>query len=212
MTETRIRNDIVTFAKSLFDRGYTAGSSGNISVKLDDGFLVTPTNSCLGFLDAHSLSRLDCDGKYQSGDEPTKELPLHFAMYAARPTARAVVHLHSSYATLLSCLDDTDPTSALAPITPYAVMRLGPVPMVPYTRPGSDTILPYIQAAAVDHPAVLLGNHGPVVSADSLEKAVFASEELEETAKLLVLAGERRLRLLGQTDIDDLNTTFRLRD
>ncbi|WP_116134866.1 aldolase [Tropicimonas sp. IMCC34043] len=211
MTEDQLRADIVRFAKSLFDRSYTAGSSGNISVKLEDGFIVTPTNACMGFLDPDCLTRLDKTGTPLSGDKPTKELPLHFAMYKARPTARAVVHLHSTYATLLSCLEGTDPGRTLAPITPYAVMRLGDVPMVPYTRPGADTEIPHIEKAEEEHPAVLIGNHGPEVSADSLEKAVFASEELKDTAKPIVLAGDRPVRLLDQDDIDELNATFRLR-
>ena len=164
MSEQRIRADIVRLAKSLFDRGLTPGSSGNISVRLDDGYLCTPTNSCLGFLDAERLSRLDAEGRHVGGDPPTKELPLHFGFYEARPTARAVVHLHSTYATLLSCLADTDPDDAIPPITPYVVMRVGRVPVVPYTKPGDASVKPLILAKAPDHPAVLLGNHGPVLA------------------------------------------------
>lgn len=156
MTENQLRANILRFAKSLYDRSYTEGSSGNISVRLDEGFIATPTNSCMGFLDPDRLSRLDETGAHLSGDKPNKELPLHFAMYKVRPTARAVVHLHSTFATLLSCLESTDPKSTLAPITPYAVIRLGNVPMVAYTSPGADTVVPYIEEAAVDHPAVLL--------------------------------------------------------
>ena len=125
MTEQSIREAIVRWSRSLFERRFTVGSSGNISIKLDDGYIFTPTNSCLGFLEPGKLSRLDATGKHVSGDPPTKELALHFAFYDARPEARAVVHLHSTYATALSCLADTDPDDAIAPITPYMVMRVG---------------------------------------------------------------------------------------
>lgn len=210
--EEELRAEIVRFGKSLFERGYTVGSSGNISVRLDERYLVTPTNSCMGFLDPERLSLVGANGEHLGGDKPTKELPMHFAMYRSRPAARAVVHLHSTYATLISCRMDTDPADTLAPITPYAVMRLGRVPMVPYTRPGSDALIPLLEAVAGDHPAVLLANHGPVVSGASLSTAVFAAEELEETAKLLVLSHGQPCRLLSATEIDDLNATFQLRD
>src|SRR3990170_3387143 len=160
MSEQAIRDNLVKWGKSLFERGLTAGSSGNMSARLDDGFLFTPTNSCLGFLDADRLSKLDVSGKHVSGNAPTKELPLHFGFYDQRPTARAVVHLHSTYATALSCLSAVDPAAAIPPITPYVVMRVGQVPVVPYTRPGSEAVKPLIDALAARHPAVLLENHG----------------------------------------------------
>lgn len=211
MSEDALRADIVRFGRSLFERGLTAGSSGNISVRLDDGFLATPTNSCLGFLQPEALSRLGPDGRLQSGAPPTKELPLHFAFYDHRPSARAVVHLHSTYATALSCLEDVDPDDAVPPVTPYVVMRVGRVPVVPYVRPGSADVAPLIAAKAPDHAAVLLGNHGPVVAGSSLEAAVYAAEELEETARLVMLLRGMKVRLLGRAEIDDLNATFRLR-
>ena len=211
MSEELIRADIVRLAKSLFDRGLTPGSSGNISVRLDDGFLCTPTNSCLGFLDADRLSRLDSAGHHVAGDPPTKELPLHFGFYEARPTARAVVHLHSTYATLLSCLADTDPDDAIPPITPYVVMRVGRVPVVPYTKPGDASVKPLILARAPDHPAVLLGNHGPVLAGVSLEAAVYAIEELEETAKLVLLSLGLPVRRLEAAQVADLERSFKLR-
>jgi ribulose-5-phosphate 4-epimerase/fuculose-1-phosphate aldolase len=211
MSEQELRNGLVKWGKSLFERGLTAGSSGNMSVRLDDGFLFTPTNSCLGFLDAERISKLDLSGRHVSGDAPTKELPLHFGFYDQRPSSGAVVHLHSTYATALSCLSDTDPHDAVPPITPYVVMRVGQVPVVPYTRPGSAEVKPMIDALAEKHPAVLLENHGPVVAGTSLEAAVFAIEELEEAAKLAILLRGMKVRHLSSDAIADLNKTFKLK-
>jgi ribulose-5-phosphate 4-epimerase/fuculose-1-phosphate aldolase len=211
MSEQAIREAIVRWSRSLFERRFTVGSSGNISVRLDDGYIVTPTNSCLGFLDPDTLSRLDASGAHVAGDAPTKELPLHFAFYEARSTARAVVHLHSTYATALSCLADTDAADAMAPITPYMVMRVGRVPVINYVRPGSPAIAPLIAAKAVDHSAVLLANHGPVVAAQSLEAAVYTIEELEETAKLLIVTRGMNVRHLDAGQIAELEQTFKLR-
>jgi ribulose-5-phosphate 4-epimerase/fuculose-1-phosphate aldolase len=209
MSEAALRDEIVKWGRSLFERGYTAGSSGNISARIDDGFIATPTNSCLGFLDPERLSKLDGQGAHLSGDKPTKELPLHFAFYTARPDAAAVVHLHSTYSTALSCLADVDPDDAVPPITPYVVMRVGRVPVVPYTRPGSAEVAPLIRAKAPDHPAVLLANHGPVVAGTSLESAIFAMEELEETAKLVLLTRGLQVRHLSPTQIAELKAVFR---
>ncbi|KAB2864004.1 MAG: aldolase [Bauldia sp.] len=210
MTESDLREALVRWGKSMFGRGLTAGSSGNMSVRLEDGYLFTPTNSCLGFLDPDRLSKLDPAGKPVSGDPPTKELPLHFAFYESRPAAAAVVHLHSTYATALSCLADTDPEDALPPMTPYVVMRVGRLPSVPYTRPGSADVAPLIRATAPS-PAVLLGNHGPVVSGKSLDGAVFAIEELEEAARLAVITRGLNVRYLGRAEIGDLEATFKTR-
>jgi 3-dehydro-4-phosphotetronate decarboxylase len=209
--EAKLRADLVRFGRSLFDRGLTPGSSGNISARLEDGWLFTPTNSCLGYLDADRLSKLDRNGKHIAGDAPTKELPLHFAFYQARPTARAVVHLHSTYATLLSCLADTNPDDAIPPITPYVVMRVGRVPVIAYTKPGDTAVAPLILERAPDHPAVLLGNHGPVVAGLSLEAAVYAIEELEETAKLIVLSKGMNVRHLTAAQVTELERSFTLR-
>lgn len=211
MSEQAIRENMVKWGKSLFDRGLTAGSSGNISVRLDDGYLMTPTNSCLGFLDPDRLSKLDPEGRHLSGDAPTKELPLHFAFYEQRQASRAVVHLHSTFATALSCLSDVDPTDAIPPITPYVVMRVGRVPVVPYTRPGSAEIKPLITRLAAEHPAVLLQNHGPVVAGTSLDAAVFAVEELEEAARLAIIMRGMPVRMLDEAAIADLNLHFRLK-
>jgi 3-dehydro-4-phosphotetronate decarboxylase len=208
--EAEARAAIVRLSKSLFDRGLTPGSSGNVSVRLTDGWLFTPTNACLGFLDADRLSRLDAAGRHVAGDQPTKELPLHFGFYEGRPSARAVVHLHSTYATLLSCLAGVDPEDAIPPITPYVVMRVGRVPVVPYTMPGSPEVKPLILARAPAHAAVLLANHGPVVAAASLAAAVYAIEELEETAKLVVLSRGMDVRRLTEAQVDALEAAFPL--
>lgn len=209
--ERKAREGLVRWGKSLFDRGLIPGSSGNLSVRLSDGYLFTPTNSCLGFLEADRLSKLDNAGGHVGGDPPTKELPLHFAFYESRPSARAVVHLHSTHATALSCLADTDPDNAIPPITPYVVMRVGRVPVVPYTRPGSADVAPLIRSRAPDHPAILLGNHGPVVAGATLESAVFAMEELEETARLVLMTRGMAVRHLAPQEIADLEATFKLR-
>ena len=208
ISEQECRDGIVQWSRSLYERGFSVGSAGNISVKLDDGFIMTPTNSCLGFLDTRRLSKLDPDGNHVSGDKPTKERLLHLAYYQARREARAVVHLHSTYATALSCLADTDPEDAIPPITPYVVMRVGRVPVVPYTRPGSSDAVPLIMARAPNHAALLLGNHGPMVTGRTLEEAVFAAEELEETARLVLLTRGLPLRKLTGQDVVELVAAF----
>ena len=206
--ESEARAAIVSLARSLFERGYSVGSAGNISVRLGEGFLMTPTNSCLGRLDPDRLSRLDGDGRLLDGDPPTKELPLHLSYYRARPRAGAVVHLHSTYAMALSCLADTDPDDAIPAITPYVVMLVGRVPVIPYTMPGSSAIEPLITAKAPDHAAVLLANHGTVVAAETLEKAVFAAEELEEAARLVFLTRGLPVRQLTDQQIAGLQARF----
>lgn len=208
MRETEHREAVVHWARSLFERGLTPGSSGNISVRLPDGFLTTPTNSCLGFLDEGRLSKLDRTGAHVSGDKPTKELPLHLAFYEARPEVEAVVHLHSTYATALSCLADTDPANALPPITPYVVMRVGRVPVLPYARPGAPEAAVLLRAHARDCTAVLLANHGPVVAAPTLDAAVFAMEELEETSKLILLTCGMPVRVLSSFQVSELRQVF----
>lgn len=202
--EQALRDEMCRWGESMFARGLTAGSSGNLSARLADGFLVTPTNSCLGFLDAGRLSKLDPSGAPVSGDAPTKEIPLHMAFYEARPQVHGIVHLHSTYATALSCLVDTDPEDAIPAITPYVVMRVGRVPLLPYTHPGSADVRPLILGKAPAHAAVLLANHGPVVSGKSFRDAVFAAEELEETAKLVLLTRSLQVRRLSEKTIGEL--------
>ncbi|RMF00528.1 MAG: aldolase, partial [Alphaproteobacteria bacterium] len=184
MSETRLRDEITALAKSLFDRGLTFGSTGNISVRLEDGWLMTPTGSSFGDLDPAALSKLDAAGNHVSGDAPTKETFLHTAMYEQRPDAGAVVHLHSTHSVAVSCLADIDPANVLPPITAYYAMKVGTLPLIPYFPPGDLDLARAVREMASDHHAVLLANHGPVVAGRSLRDAVYATEELEETAKL----------------------------
>jgi 3-dehydro-4-phosphotetronate decarboxylase len=209
--ETRLRDEICRVGASLFDRGLTAGSSGNISVRLQDGgWLMTPTNVSLGRLDPARLSRLDAAGRLISGDAPTKEAFLHLSMYGERKDAAAVVHLHSSHATAVSILRDVDPKDVLPALTAYYVMRVGRLPLVPYFAPGDPDLAQAVRALASDHHAVLLANHGPVVAGTSLANAQYATEELEETAKLFLMLQNQALRLLTPEQIADLRRRFNL--
>ena len=211
MSETKLREDICRFGRSLFERGLTPGSSGNISAKLDDGgFLVTPTNASLGFLDPATLSRLDASWRPISGDAPTKEVPLHSALYQTRGAARAVAHLHSTHSVALSMLPEIDPRAALPPMTPYYLMRCGLTALVPYYRPGDPAVADAIKGLAGQYSSVLLANHGPVVAGDTLEAAVFAIEELEETARLYLLLRGLNPRCLSPAQVSDLVKTFGL--
>ena len=209
MDEGALRAEMVRLAKSLFDRGYSVGSAGNISAALPGGgFLMTPTNSSLGHLDPARLSRLDADWRPRDGDRPSKEVFLHRAFYETRPGTGAVVHLHSTFATALSCLERTDPEDCIPPLTPYVVMRVGTVRMVPYVHPGDPAAGDLIRALDGACAAVLLQNHGPVVSAGDLRAAVYAAEELEETAKLLVLLNQSRTRMLPPETVAELKARF----
>ncbi|SCW50713.1 Ribulose-5-phosphate 4-epimerase/Fuculose-1-phosphate aldolase [Rhizobium mongolense subsp. loessense] len=206
--ESRIREDIVRLSKSLYDRGYSVGSAGNISAAVDDGILMTPTNSCWGFLDPAKISKLDYDGRHVSGDKPSKEVFLHRAFYETRPQTGAVVHLHSTFATALSCLEDTNPDDCIPPLTPYVVMRVGEVKLLPYVRPGDEKMGEMIRDLGGRYAAILLANHGPVVSAKDITSAVYAAEELEETAKLLVMLRTAKTRLLTPNQVQELRTVF----
>lgn len=209
MSEAETRQLLVELAASLFARGFSVGSAGNISVRLDDGFLITPTNSSLGRLQAERISRLDADYQHIGGDKPSKEVFMHRAMYRARPDAGAVVHLHSTHATAVGCLPDVDPANPIPPLTPYFVMRVGrSMPIVGYYRPGDAAMEPAIHAAALGARAVLLANHGPVVSGKTLTDAVYAAEELEEAAKLFLMLRGSAPRLLTPGQVDDLLDTF----
>ena len=211
MSETRIREEICRLGRSLFERGLTPGSSGNISVRLEDGgYMLTPTNASLGFLDPAKLSRLSADGRLVSGDAPTKEVPLHSALYETRAAARAVVHLHSTHSVALSMLPEIDPRAALPPMTAYYMMKCGATALVPYYRPGDPAVTEAIKGLAGQYSSVLLANHGPVVSGDTLEAAVFAIEELEETAKLYLLLRGLNPRYLSPQQVADLAKVFSL--
>ncbi|WP_457094018.1 3-oxo-tetronate 4-phosphate decarboxylase [Microvirga sp. P5_D2] len=209
--ESQLRETICRFSRSLFERGLTAGSSGNISVRLSDGgWLTTPTNSSLGSLDPTRLSRLDAAGRLVSGDAPTKELPLHTALYTTRRDVGAIVHLHSTHSVAVSMLPDVDPADVLPPMTAYYVMRVGRTALVPYYRPGDPAVADAIRGLAGKYTSVLLANHGPVVAGKDLEAAVYATEELEETAKLRLLLHGLNPRLLTRAQVRDLVDHFGL--
>ncbi len=211
MSETRLREEICRFGRSLFERGLTPGSSGNISVRTGDGgWLVTPTNASLGFLDPARISKLDAAGRLVSGDKPTKEIPLHTAVYDTRAAAKAIVHLHSTHAVALTMLPEIDPRAALPPMTPYYLMKAGQTALLPYYRPGDPAVADAIRGLAGRYSSVLLANHGPVVAGETLEAAVFATEELEETAKLYLLLRNLNPRYLSQAQVQDLVTHFGL--
>lgn len=208
--ESKQREQIVEFGKSIFQRGLTAGSSGNLSVRLDDGWLLTPTNVSLGRLDPASLSKLDWEGNTLSGSPPSKEAFLHRTMYTSRSSARGIVHLHSTYSTAVSCMCGLNNDSCIPPLTPYFVMKVGRLPLAPYYRPGDPELGPVIEKLAEKNSSVLLANHGPVVSANSLEAAVNAAEELEETAKLFLILKGVDTRPLNEEQIQDLKNNFKL--
>lgn len=209
MTDTAVRDAICRLGASIFARGLTFGSSGNISHRLEDGgWLMTPTNASLGELDPARLSRLDAGGRLVSGDPPTKEGFLHRVMYEGRPDAGAVVHLHSTHSVAVSCLADLDPADVLPPITAYYVMRIGRLPLVPYFPPGDTRLAEAVRPLVGRHHAVLLANHGPVVAGTSLSAAAGAIEELEETARLFLLLHGHRIRPLTPDQVAELRAKF----
>ena len=208
--ETRQREAICRFGASLHRRGLTAGSSGNISVRIENGWLITPTNSSLGELDPASLAKLDDNGTLLSGSPPSKEAFLHRAVYRERASAGAIVHLHCTHSAAVSCMSGLEPHSCIPPLTPYFVMKIGTLPLVPYHRPGDPKLGDAISGLAGRHSAVLLANHGPVVSGSTLESAVYAIEELEETAKLFLLLQGHNPRVLNEQQIAELKAVFKL--
>jgi ribulose-5-phosphate 4-epimerase/fuculose-1-phosphate aldolase len=185
--EQTARDALVAAARSLFTRSLTHGSTGNLSVRVGDRILVTPTGSSLGTVTAEDMSVIDDQGAHVDGAKPSKEAFLHAAVYRARPTAQAVVHTHSTYSAAVSCLAGLDPANALPPLTAYFAMRIGTLPLLPYHAPGDNTLEALAESTARDNLAMLLSNHGPVVSGTSLNAAMDALEELEETAKLFLL-------------------------
>jgi ribulose-5-phosphate 4-epimerase/fuculose-1-phosphate aldolase len=201
LNESKLREEICLLGASLFTRGLTFGSAGNISARLEDGWLMTPTNVSLGRLDPARLAKLDANGKLVSGEPPTKETFLHRAMYSERPQASAVVHLHSTYSVAVSALADVDAANVLPPITAYYVMRVGRLPLVAYYPPGDPALADAVQRLAGKHHAVLLANHGPVVAGSTLDAAANAIEELEETAKLFLLLRGSKVRLLTDEQV-----------
>ena len=209
MNDMALRELICGLAKSLYDRGLTSGSTGNISARTQDGgLLVTPTNSSFGRLDPARLSLFDQEGRFLSGDAPTKEMPLHKAFYETRSKAGAVVHLHSCHAVALSLMDDNDPDNFLPPLTPYAIMKLGKVKLLPYFMPGDAAMAEAVKGLAGKRSAVMLANHGPVVAGKDVEAACYAIEELEETAKLAFMMRGLSANLLNEDAIRGLVREF----
>ncbi|NSX54200.1 aldolase [Parasulfitobacter algicola] len=209
MNENKLREDVCIWAKSVFERGLTGGATGNISARLEDGgLLVTPTGSSLGQLDPARLSRFDAKGVLIDGDPPTKEVDLHAAFYETRSTAGAVVHLHPTHSVALSTLPETDADCFLPPITPYSIMRLGKVKLLPFFVPGDPAMGDAVRGLAGKRSAVMLAHHGPVVAAKDLEAAVYAIEELEETAKLALLLRGMGAKMLSPEDIQKVVTRF----
>lgn len=208
--EAALRQALVEAGRSFHARGYAIGSAGNLSVKLDDGYLVTPTNASLGALDAGRLAKLDAGFNPVSGDRPTKEVSMHRAFYETRAGTEAVVHLHSTHAAALSFRNDLAEIDPIPVFSPYFVMRVGHLPVLPYFRPGAEAIGQAIRALGGRCRAVLLASHGPVNSGTSLQDAVGSAEELEETARIYLMLGAEKLRLLSPEEIADLVATFRL--
>ena len=209
MTETELREQMCLLAKSLFDRGLTHGSTGNISARTDDGgLLVSPTGTSFGRLDPGRLSRFDADGTLISGDKPTKEMPLHSAFYDTRSSAGAVVHLHSCHSVAWSMMPDADEDNFLPPLTPYAIMKLGKVKLLPFFLPGDPAMGEAVRSLAGKRSAVMLANHGPVVAGKEVEAACNAVEELEETARLAMLMRGIPARMLTDEQVRDVVTRF----
>ncbi|WP_171206340.1 3-oxo-tetronate 4-phosphate decarboxylase [Ruegeria sp. HKCCA0235A] len=206
--ELVLRQQMSDLCASLFERGFSVGTAGNVSARLHDGILMTPTNSTLGDINPERIAKIDLDGNHVSGDNPTKEVFLHQAFYETRPETGAVVHLHSTWATALSCLEDINPDDCIPPLTPYVVMRVGTVKLVPYVKPGDPKSGDLIRELSGKYSAVLLANHGPVVSGKNLFSAVCAAEELEETAKLLVALRGMPTRTLDAEQVAELKETF----
>src|SRR5882724_3921400 len=192
MNETKLREEICILGKSMFDRGLTPGSSGNISARVDDGWLMTPTNSCLGRLDPATISKVDPKGNLISGGKPTKEAFLHLSMYEQRASAGAIVHLHSTHSVAVSCLSDTDPNQPIPPITAYYVMKIGNLVLLPYYPPGDIALANAVREVA--------GKHH--------EAAVYATEELEETAKLYLMLRGNRLKILSPEQVAELHRKY----
>ncbi|MGP2409759.1 3-oxo-tetronate 4-phosphate decarboxylase [Yersinia sp. 2553 StPb PI] len=207
MNEQQAREEMVKLGASFFQRGYATGSAGNLSMKLADGtLLATPTGSCLGELHAERLSKVSLEGEWISGDKPSKEVSFHRAIYLNNPACEVVVHLHCLYLTALSCLQGLDSRNAIKPFTPYVVMRVGDVPVVPYYRPGDTRLGEELAKLAPHYRAFLLANHGPVVVGKSLREAADNMEELEETARLIFTLGDRPIRYLTDDEIAELRS------
>ena len=205
--ETRVREEICTVGASLYQRGYTVGAAGNISARLDDGWLITPTDACLGRLDPAELAKVDLAGNWVSGAKPSKTLALHQGIYQADPAARGVVHTHSTHLVALTLAGVWRQDEVLPPITPYQVMKVGRVPLIPYRRPGDPVAAAQVAALAAQVRGALFERLGPVVCERSVSHASHALEELEETARLWLMSDPRPAPL-SEDAIEELRATF----
>ena len=200
--------DIAATAQSLFHRGYSYGTAGNISVRIGDRVLITPTGSSFGSLQADHLALTDMSGQVRGPNKPSKELPFHLAAYVARADVFAVVHLHSTHAVAFSCIRDLDARNALPPLTPYFVMKCGKLPVAPYHRPGSPSLAAEVMRLAPDHDVLLMANHGSLALGATLFDAASSAEELEEQCKIYFLL-QGRGRPLTAADVAELSAIFR---
>lgn len=214
MDETAAREEICRVGASLYARGYVHASAGNISVRLADGWLITPTDACLGTLDPARLARIGAGGEQTAGDRASKTLALHRRIYEAAPEARCVIHTHSSHLVALTLAGVWSEGDVLPPITPYFVMKVGHVPLIPYHRPGDPAVAELVAAriaamASRGTPirAVMLERLGPNVWHRTPAEASAVLEELEETARLWLTTTPRPAPL-SEARIDELRTAF----
>ncbi len=208
--EARLREEICEVGASLHARGYTTGTAGNISARLSDGWLITPTDACLGKLDPARLAKVSAANEWLSGDKPSKTLALHRGIYQRNAQARCVLHTHSTHLVALTLAGVAAPEAVLPPITPYQVMKIGRVPLIAYARPGAPTVAEQVAAIAGEVRGVLLERLGPVVWADSVTRASHALEELEETARLWLMLTPRPAALTP-AQVEELESAFGVR-
>ncbi|MGC5699106.1 aldolase [Pseudomonas sp. NFXW11] len=205
--ENALREEICDVGRSLYQRGYTVGSAGNISARLDDGWLITPTDACLGRLDPAAIAKVDRAGQWLSGDKPSKTLALHRQVYDRNPAVGGVVHTHSTHLVALTLAGVWRQDDILPPLTPYQVMKVGHIPLIGYQRPGSPKVAEQVAQLANQVRGVMLERLGPVVWESSVSKASYALEELEETARLWLLS-QPRPEPLGRAALEELRKAF----
>jgi 3-dehydro-4-phosphotetronate decarboxylase len=205
--ERHLREEICDIGLSLYSRGYCVGSAGNISACLEDGWLITPTDACLGRLSPSTIAKVSSDGTWVSGDKPSKTLVLHRKIYENNPQAKAVVHSHSTALVALTLAGCWHPDAILPPITPYQVMKVGRIPLIAYQRPGSPLVAEQVARLASQVRGVMLERLGPVVWESSVSKASYALEELEETARLWLQTSPQP-QALSEAHLQDLEVTF----
>lgn len=182
--EQSLREEICQVGADLFSRGYTTGTAGNISARLKDGWLITPTDACLGHLQPENIAKVNSHGEWVSGDKPSKTLSLHRQVYQRNPDAHGVVHTHSTHLVQLTLAGVWRQESILPPLTPYQVMKVGRIPLIDYRRPGHPDVAEQVAGLANEVRGVMLERLGPVIWGASVSTASFALEELEETARL----------------------------